>query len=592
MFQRYFISLPPKIKNNPSVSYLWQYDEPTPPLLHAADELALQTGISPLVARLLLQRGVDSAEAVKAYFHPSLQALADPFLMQDMDKAVKRLNAAMGNKERVLIYGDYDVDGCTAVALVHRFLSQYYSHIDYYIPDRYEEGYGLSRRGIDYAHSTGVSLVIILDCGIKAVDEIAYAKSLGIDFIICDHHVPGPELPPAAAILNPKRADETYPFREFSGCGVGFKFMQAFALSNAIPFAQLIPLLELVAVSIAADIVPIMGENRILAYHGLRQLTQNPGTGMRAVIELCQLTGREITMADIIFKIGPRINASGRMLNGKVSVELLIERNYAHAAVLARQINTYNEERKELDKRMTEEACALVNDMEDLANRKAIVIYNESWHKGVIGIVALRLTETFCRPAVVLTRSGDIVTGSVRSTGDFDIYAAIQHCKDLLLNFGGHTYAAGLSMSVDQVEAFSERFEQYVATHIHAAQATPTLRIDAVIPFSQLTRKLQNELRHMRPYGPENQEPIFATKQVYDYGTSKVVGRTQEHIKLELVEATSPAVVSGIAFQQSRHARYIKSKRAFDITYSVEDNLHKRGEMQLLIHDIRTPEQP
>ena len=592
MFQRYFISLPPKIKNNPSVSYLWQYDEPTPPLLHAADELALQTGISPLVARLLLQRGVDSAEAVKAYFHPSLQALADPFLMQDMDKAVKRLNAAMGNKERVLIYGDYDVDGCTAVALVHRFLSQYYSHIDYYIPDRYEEGYGLSRRGIDYAHSTGVSLVIILDCGIKAVDEIAYAKSLGIDFIICDHHVPGPELPPAAAILNPKRADETYPFREFSGCGVGFKFMQAFALSNAIPFAQLIPLLELVAVSIAADIVPIMGENRILAYHGLRQLTQNPGTGMRAVIELCQLTGREITMADIIFKIGPRINASGRMLNGKVSVELLIERNYAHAAVLARQINTYNEERKELDKRMTEEACALVNDMEDLANRKAIVIYNESWHKGVIGIVALRLTETFCRPAVVLTRSGDIVTGSVRSTGDFDIYAAIQHCKDLLLNFGGHTYAAGLSMSVDQVEAFSERFEQYVATHIHAAQATPTLRIDAVIPFSQLTRKLQNELRHMRPYGPENQEPIFATKQVYDYGTSKVVGRTQEHIKLELVEATSPAVVSGIAFQQSRHARYIKSKRAFDIAYSVEDNLHKRGEMQLLIHDIRTPEQP
>ena len=574
------------------MSYLWQYDEPTPPLLRAADELALQTGISPLVARLLIQRGVDSPAAVRAYLHPSLQALGDPFLMADMDRAVERLNSAMGNKERILVYGDYDVDGCTAVALVYRFLSQYYSNIDFYIPDRYEEGYGLSRRGIDYARSTGVSLVIILDCGIKAVEEIAYAKSLGIDFIICDHHVPGPELPPAAAILNPKREDETYSFREFSGCGVGFKLMQAFALSNTIPFAKLVPLFELVAVSIAADIVPIMGENRILAYHGLRQLSQNPGTGLRAVIDLCQLTGREISMADIIFKIGPRINASGRMLNGRVSVELLIEHDYARAAALARQINAYNEERKELDKRMTEEACALVNAMEDLAQRKAIVIYNEGWHKGVIGIVALRLTETFCRPAVVLTRSGDIVTGSVRSTGDFDIYAALQHCKELLLNYGGHTFAAGLSMRVDQVEAFSERFEQYVAAHIRATQTAHALHIDAVIPFTALTRKVQNDLRRMRPFGPENPQPLFATKQVYDYGTSKVVGRRQAHIKLELVEGPSSAVVSGIAFYQSQHARYIKSKRAFDIAYHVEDNLHKRGEMQLLIQDIRTPEQP
>ena len=576
------------------MSYTWQYEETSPTRSREADELAAQIGVHPVVCRLLLERGIATPEAAKAYFRPSLQDIGDPFLMKDMDKAVARLNKAMGNKERILIYGDYDVDGCTAVALVYRFLQQYYSNIDYYIPDRYDEGYGLSQRGIDYARQTGVKLVIILDCGIKAHYEIAYARELGIDFIICDHHVPDAQLPPAAAILNAKRPDETYPYRDFSGCGVGFKFMQGFAISNAIPFSQLIPLLELVAVSIAADIVPIMGENRILAYHGLRQLSQSPGTGMRAVIDLCGLSGREITMSDIIFKIGPRINASGRILSGKVSVDLLVEHSYSHAAELAKQINAYNEERKELDKRMTEEASAIVSSMDDLSERAAIVIYNESWHKGVIGIVALRLTEAFCRPAVVLTRAGDVVTGSVRSTGNFDIYLALQHCQDLLLNFGGHTYAAGLSLSVDNVQAFAQRFEQYVATHIVQADAAPSpiLHIDALLSFSQLTRKLQSDLRRMRPFGPDNETPIFATKQVYDFGTSKVVGRQQEHIKLELVEPTSANVVSGIAFQQSQHARYIKSKRAFDIAYSVEENSHKHGEMQLLIQDIRTPEMP
>lgn len=576
------------------MSYIWQYDETSSTRSHEAAELAAQTGTHPLVCRLLIERGITTPEAVKAYLRPSLQDIGDPFLMKDMDRAVARLNKAMGNKERILVYGDYDVDGCTAVALVYRFLQQYYSNIDYYIPDRYDEGYGLSQRGIDYARQTGVTLVIILDCGIKAHYEIAYARELGIDFIICDHHVPDEQLPPAAAILNAKRPDETYPYHDFSGCGVGFKLMQGFAISNAIPFSQLIPLLELVAVSIAADIVPIMGENRILAYHGLRQLSQSPGTGMKAVIDLCGLTGREITMSDIIFKIGPRINASGRMLSGKVSVDLLVEHDYVRAAELARQINAYNEERKELDKRMTEEASAIVNSMTDLSERAAIVIYNESWHKGVIGIVALRLTEAFCRPAVVLTRSGDVVTGSVRSASNFDIYIALQHCQDLLLNFGGHTYAAGLSLGVDNVQAFAQRFEQYVATHAPQATAaaapSPTLHIDALLSFSALTRKLQSDLRRMRPFGPENEKPIFATKQVYDFGTSKVVGRQQEHIKLELVEPTSNNVVSGIAFQQSQHARYIKSKRAFDIAYSVEDNSHKHGEMQLLIQDIRTPE--
>jgi len=530
---------------------------------------------------------VDSEEAVKRFFHPQLQELHDPFLMKDMDVAVERLNRAMGRKERILVYGDYDVDGCTAVALVYRFLQQFYSNIDYYIPDRYDEGYGVSRQGVDYAKSTGVSLIIVLDCGIKAVEEIAYAKSQGIDFIICDHHVPDETLPPAVAILNAKRVDATYPYPDLCGCGVGFKFMQAFALSNGIAFSRLIPLLDLVAVAIAADIVPIMGENRILAHHGLRQLSQNPSVGLKAVIDLCGMAGRDITMADIIFKIGPRINASGRMQNGKLSVELLVEHNYQRAMELAAQINQYNDERKELDKRMTEEATAQVSQMADLTQRSSIVIYNEQWHKGVIGIVASRLTETFFRPSVVLTRDGDEVTGSARSVGNFDVYKAIQSCRDLLDNFGGHTYAAGLSMRVEQVEDFSRRFEEYVSTHINDAEIQPTLNIDSVITFRDITHRFCADLKRMRPFGPDNEKPLFCSQQVYDYGTSKVVGREQEHIKLELVDNHSNHVMNGIAFGQSSEARYIKTKRAFDIVYTIEDNSRKRGDIQLYIEDIR-----
>ncbi len=569
------------------MNYKWNYEEPTPELLEAAAELSDATGVSAVLCRLLIRRGVTTPESLRAYFRPQLQSLHDPFLMKDMDRAVERLNAAMGRKERILIYGDYDVDGCTAVALVYRFLQQFYSNIDYYIPDRYDEGYGVSRQGVDYARSTGVRLVIILDCGIKAVGEIAYAKSLGIDFIICDHHVPDEELPPAVAILNAKRRDATYPYHDLSGCGVGFKLMQAFAISNGIPFSQLIPLLDLVAVSIAADIVPIMGENRVLAFHGLRQLSQNPSVGLKAVIDLCGMSGRDITMADIIFKIGPRINASGRMQNGKVSVELLVEHNYGRALELARQINEYNEERKELDKRMTEEACGLVRGMPDLEERSSIVLYNEEWHKGVIGIVASRLTETFFRPAVVLTRTGDIVTGSARSVSGFDVYKAIQSCQDLLENFGGHTYAAGLSLSVEHVEEFSRRFEEYVKAHIGISRTSPSIDIDAVISFKDISRRFHSDLKRMRPFGPENPKPVFCTRQVYDYGTSKVVGRDQEHIKLELVDSQSAGVMNGIAFGQSSQARYIKTKRSFDIVYTIEENSHKRGEVQLLIEDIR-----
>ncbi|MBR6196205.1 MAG: single-stranded-DNA-specific exonuclease RecJ [Bacteroidaceae bacterium] len=573
------------------MEYKWNLTPPTTEQEDLAKALAEAVGITPIVSRLLVARGITTPEAAKSYFRPLLHELHDPFLMLDMDKAVERLNEAMGRKERIMIYGDYDVDGCTAVALVYRFLQQFYSNIECYIPDRYEEGYGVSIQGVDYAEEQGVKLIIVLDCGIKAIDEIAYAKEKGIDFIICDHHVPDEVLPPAVAILNAKRKESTYPYNDLSGCGVGFKFMQAFAISNGISFSTLIPLLDLTVVSIAADIVPIMGENRILAYHGLRQLNNNPSVGLKAVIDVCGLTGKDITMSDIIFKIGPRINASGRMQNGKESVLLLVEHNYQAALEKARQINQYNDERKELDKKMTEEANSIVEKIPELMNQSAIVIYNEDWHKGVIGIVASRLTEVYYRPAVVLTRSGDVVTGSARSVSGFDVYKAIQSCGDLLENFGGHTYAAGLSMKVENVEAFKERFEQYVSEHIETEQTLASLDIDAEINFSDINQRLYLELKKMRPFGPDNIKPVFCTRQVYDYGTSKVVGREQEHIKLELVDGESNKVMNGIAFGQSEQARYIKTKRSFDIAYSIEDNTHKRGEVQLLIEDIKAREE-
>ena len=487
-----------------------------------------------------------------------------------------------------MIYGDYDVDGCTAVALVYRFITQFYSNVECYIPDRSEEGYGVSIQGVDYAESQGVKLVIVLDCGIKAIDEIQYAKDKGIDFIICDHHVPDEVLPPAVAILNAKRVDNTYPYLDLSGCGVGFKFMQAFAISNGFPFSRLIPLLDLCAISIASDIVPIMGENRILAYHGLKQLNNNASVGVKAVVEVCGLAGKDLTMSDIIFKIGPRINASGRIQNGKESVDLLVERDYEKALKMAKTINHYNEERKELDKRMTEEASQVVSKLPQIEDKSAIVIYNADWHKGVIGIVASRLTEEFFRPAVVLTLDGDIVTGSARSVSGFDVYRAIQSCEDLLDNFGGHTYAAGLSMKVEHVEEFSRRFEEYVHENIDPEKTRPNLDIDALINFKDITPKFFSDLKRMRPYGPDNPKPLFCTKNVYDYGTSKVVGRQQEHIKLELVDTMSSHVMNGIAFGQSSEARYIKTKQAFDIVYSVEENSRKRNEVQLQIEDIRT----
>lgn len=572
------------------MNYKWNYEAPEHDMAIAQKELAGALGIHPVFGKLLSDRGIYNLADARKFFRPQLTELHDPFLMDDMDIAVDRLNRAMGSKERIMVYGDYDVDGCTAVALVYKFLQQYYSNIDYYIPDRYEEGYGISKKGIDYAAMTDVKLIIVLDCGIKAVEEIAYARSQGIDFIICDHHVPDEVLPDAVAILNPKRRNNHYPYPHLCGCGVGFKFMQAFAVSNGIEFNKLIPLLDLCAVSIASDIVPVMGENRILAYHGLRCLNANPSIGLQAIIELCGLADRELTMNDIIFKIGPRINASGRMQNGKEAVDLLVEKDYHSALEKAGRINLYNEARKDLDKQMTEEAIEQVCKLPDIKDRRSIVIYNEDWHKGVIGIVASRLTEQYYRPAVVLTRSEDMATGSARSVSGFDIYKAVQSCSDLLENFGGHTYAAGLTLPVENVEKFSQRFEQYVLDHILDEQTEATLDVDAEIDFKDVTFRFYQQLRRFAPFGPQNTKPVFCTKRVYDYGTSKVVGRGQEHIKLELVDNKSNNVMNGIAFGQSSQVRYIKTKRAFDICYTIEENTHKRGEVQLQIDDIRPTE--
>ncbi len=564
----------------------WNKIRHTPEQEAQGKRLAEALNIHPLFGIALITRGIDSEEKARAFFKPQLHDLHDPFLMNDMDLAVKRLNSAMGNKERILVYGDYDVDGTTAVSLVYTFIRKYYSNIVYYVPDRTDEGYGVTKHGIDHAASLGVSLIIVLDCGVKAVAEVEYAKTKGIDFIICDHHVQDEQLPDAVAILNPKRTDSTYPCAHLSGCGVGFKFMQGFASSNHIDFHHLIPLLDLVAVSIAADIVPVVGENRILAYHGLRQLNSNPRVGFKAIIDRCGLVGKEIQMTDIVFKIGPRINASGRMMCGQESVDLLTEKDMLKATQISDKINLYNEQRKSLDKAMTEEATKLVAEDPLFEEKQSIVIYNKEWHKGVIGIVASRLTEEYRRPTIVMTMNGGLATGSARSYAGFNIYEAIESCRDLLDSFGGHTYAAGLSMEEKYVPIFTKRFEQYVETHIDENFHDSFVDIVDVIDFKIISKKFCHDLKKFAPYGPGNKKPIFATKQVYDYGTSKVVGRGQAHIKLELVDNNSHNVLNGIAFGQSPHIKFIKSKRAFNICYTIEENTYKRGDIQLQIVDI------
>ena len=540
--------------------------------------LAKRYADTPAICELLVQRGVTSVKEAEQFFSPSLRDLHDPFLMPQMDLAVARLNRAMGSKQRIMVYGDYDVDGTTAVSLVYKYLLNYYSNIDYYIPTRYDEGYGISRRVIDEFHQQGVKLVIILDCGIKAIEEIKYAASLGIDFIICDHHVPDDELPPAVAILNPKLESSTYPYPHLSGCGVGYKFMQGFSMSNGINPIDLEGMLDLVAVSIAADIVPMTGENRILTYHGLRRINSNPNMGLRAILRISGLTGREITISDVIFKIGPRINASGRMQSGREAVDLLVARDAAEALEKAKAIDQYNKDRKELDKRITEEANTILSSRDELhSDKKSIVIYNKEWHRGIIGIVASRLTEIYYKPAVVLTHSNGLATGSSRSVQGFDIYKAVDAARDLLENFGGHTYAVGLSLKEENIPEFTRRFEEYVAKNITTTQLTPQLDIDTFITFADITPRLLSLLKRFNPFGPGNQKPVFCTRRVTDFGTSKLVGKQLEHIKLELVDDTSGKVFNGIAFNLAEHFDHIHAGKPFDICYTIEENKHRNA---------------
>lgn len=565
----------------------WVYSELSEEQEQIKNRLADELSISPILAQLLIQREITTFEEARSFFRPDLNDLHDPFLMKDMDLAVERLTKAMHNNEKILIYGDYDVDGTTSVALVYRFLIKFYSNLEFYIPDRYNEGYGISIKGIDYAADNNFTLVIALDCGIKAIEKIKYANTKNVDFIICDHHNPDTELPPAIAVLDPKREDCEYPYKHLSGCGVGFKLIQAFASVNNIEFTHVISLLDLVALSIASDIVPITGENRILAFFGLKQINSNPSTGVKAIIEVCGLKDKDISISDIVFKIGPRINASGRMKLATESVELLVSRDYALAYERSSTINMYNNDRKDLDKNTTDEALVVIENDIEFSQKKSIVVYKPDWHKGVIGIVASRLSEEHYKPTVVLSESNGFASGSARSVLGFDLYKAIESCKDLLENFGGHMYAAGLTMKIENVEEFSRRFEEYVALNILEEQTRPSIEIDALIEFKDITPKFFRVLKQFGPFGPGNMNPVFASKNVYDYGSSRLVGKEQEHLKLELIDGSSENVMSGIAFRMHEFNDHLKALNPLDICYTLEENtFNNNTSIQLMIKDI------
>ncbi|HEY6913804.1 MAG TPA: single-stranded-DNA-specific exonuclease RecJ [Paludibacter sp.] len=569
----------------------WIYRTLTEQQIEIQKKLAEELSISPVLAQLLVQRDIVTFEEARRFFRPDLSDLHDPFLMADMHNAVNRLTKAMQKNEKIMVYGDYDVDGTTSVSLVYKFLKQFYSNIDFYIPDRYLEGYGISIQGIDYAAANDFKLIIALDCGIKAIEKVKYALGVGVDFIICDHHTPDAELPPAVAVLDPKRDDCTYPYKHLSGCGVGFKLMQAFAITNNIDFSQLTPLLDLLALSIASDIVPITGENRILAFFGLKQINSNPSIGLKGILDVCGLADKEITISDIVFKIGPRINASGRMKLASEAVELLVSSDHVFAKEKSGTINEYNNDRKDLDKNITDEAIALIGADKRYAERKSIVVYKPDWHKGVIGIVASRLSEEFYKPSIVLTKSNGLASGSARSVSGFDIYKAIDSCRDLLENFGGHMFAAGLSMKEENIEAFTNRFEQFVAENILLEQTYPQIDIDAVLEFKDITPKFFRVLKQFGPFGPGNMKPVFASKKVFDFGTSRLVGKEQEHLKLELVDSSSENVMNGIAFRMHEYNDHLKALNPLDICYTLEENsFNGNTTIQLMIRDIKIDE--
>ncbi len=567
----------------------------------AVAAMAAATGISPVLANLLVQRGIDTLEKAKKFFNPQLSDLHDPFLMKDMDKAVERVERAVRNREKIMVYGDYDVDGTTAVALVYKFLRQI-GHKDllFYIPDRYTEGYGISTKGIDHAARKGATLIIALDCGIKAIEKVDYAKRKGVDFIICDHHLPAEEIPRAVAVLDPKRADCSYPFDELSGCGVGFKLVQAYCQKNGIPFQQIEPLLDLLAVSIASDIVPLVDENRILAHYGLLRLNASPSKGLLSIIKICGLDRHNITIDDIVFKIGPRINAAGRMRmdendenaapsGGYAAVNLLIEGNESLAEEFGSVIDGFNQDRKCIDRSVTQEAHDFIEAHAELKAAKSTVIYNPRWMKGIVGIVASRLIETYYRPTVVLTMSNGFVTGSARSVPGFDLYQAIESCSDLLENFGGHMYAAGLTMRPERVEEFTRRFNAYVEENIDPITLQPQVEIDSELFFSNITPAFRRDLNRFQPFGPGNPAPVFVTRGVVSHGETKLVGTDCEHLRMDLMQRQKPnTTIQTIAFQQPTHYEWIRAGHPIDVCYQIVEN-HYRGSVsvQLRIKDIK-----
>ncbi len=562
-----------------------------------AEELSIDLNLS----NLLVQRGIHSFDQARSYFRPQLDDLHDPFLMKDMDKAIERIYSAVNTGEKIMVYGDYDVDGTTAVALIYSFLHRFYQNIDFYIPDRDTEGYGISYQGIDYACENGFTLMIILDCGIKAIEKTIYAKEKGLDFIICDHHRPGDEIPPAYAVLDPKRNDCPYPFKELSGCGVGFKLAQAYAQKNNIPITELMPLLDLVVVSIASDIVPINGENRILAHYGLDLLNKNPRTGIEAILLVGNVKrtnnpleeyifNKELTISDLVFMVGPRINAAGRIESAKNSVRLLIEPQFKQAMEIARKINLLNDERKSLDLNATTDALRIIRENDEMRNANYTVVYDEEWHKGVVGIVASRLTETYYRPTIVLTYSNGLITGSARSVKDFDIYDAVDACNEYLEHFGGHKYAAGLSLKKENLENFKRCFGEYVNKHITKEQLVPEVEIDAEIILRDIGSRFYRILKQFAPFGPGNLSPLFKTPGLVDTGKARIVGKN--HLKLEVVHPDiSGFPFAAIAFQQGHQYNDIKEGKLFSACYHIEENeWNGVKSIQLNIKDLKFEE--
>ncbi len=555
----------------------------------AVEQLRDQLKISPVLCRILAQRGIYNFDAAKAYFRPSLQQLHDPFLMKDMDKAVDRIRTATNRREKILVFGDYDVDGTTAVACMFQFLQQITDPalLDFYIPHRYREGYGVSRAGIDFAAEHGFSLIISLDCGIKSADLIAYAATRGIDFIICDHHLPDARLPAAVAILNPKQADCPYPYKELCGCGVGFKLMCALAQRYGLPEDSCMHYLDLLATAIAADIVPMTGENRILAWHGLQQINTAPCPGIKALIELGGIL-KKLTINSVVFVIAPRVNAAGRMDDARKAVRLFIEKDPDRALELARELHSDNSDRKEADSSITGEALAMIHADESLLNGSTTVVYNEHWHKGVVGIVASRLTESYYRPTVVLTRSGDVAAGSARSVAGFNLYEAIHACRDCLLGYGGHFAAAGLTLLPEKVDDFRNRFEEVVRSTIDPQLLIPEITIDAEISFPEIRKPLFDILEQMEPFGPENTRPVFISRYVADTGYSKIV--KDLHIRFVLKQGGT--TLTGIGFNMADKFPLLEQRKPVDIVYTIDENeWNGTTTLQLKVIDFRPSEQ-